>query len=349
MSVSAARPNGSAPGASSTGTLRLNVTLDDRYAAESGPILLSGIQALVRLMLDQRRLDVRRGHDTGVFVSGYQGSPLGGLDQELRRSQRWLDPADVVFTAGINEELAATAVGGTQLLGQLAGRRKEGVTGFWFGKNPGLDRAADAIRHATLSGTAPLGGAVALIGDDPSAKSSTVPSSCEPICRSLVLPLLAPGSVAEILLFGLHAVALSRHAGLWTGMKLVADIADSSATVDADGALEQIPVLALREDGAPPVLLPPHNLDAEHDLMTARLARVFEYARLTSLNRIVFEPARPRIGVVAAGMGFQATLRALDDLGIDEDAREAIGLRIIQLGMPWPLDAGTVRELTDGL
>jgi indolepyruvate ferredoxin oxidoreductase len=353
MSLSASRPtvsrNGSGPAGSSTGTLRLDVTLDDRYAAESGPILLSGIQALVRLTLDQRRLDERRGHDTGVFVSGYQGSPLGGLDQELRRSERWLDPAGVVFTPGINEELAATAVGGTQLLGELAGRRKQGVTGFWFGKNPGLDRAADAIRHATLSGTAPLGGAVALIGDDPSAKSSTVPSSCEPICRSLVLPLLAPGSVAEILVFGLHAVALSRHAGLWTGMKLVADIADSSATVIAGEALEQIPSLATRAAHAPPVLLPPHNLDAEHDLTTARLARVHEYARLTSLNRIVFEPARPRIGVVAAGMGHQALVRALDDLGIDADAREAIGLRIIQLGMPWPLESSTVRELTEGL
>ena len=329
--------------------LRPDVTLDDRYSAESGPILLSGIQALVRLTLDQRRLDERRGHDTGVFVSGYQGSPLGGLDQELRRSKRWLDPAGVVFTPGINEELAATAVGGTQLLGELAGRRKEGVTGFWFGKNPGLDRAADAIRHATLTGTAPLGGVVALIGDDPSAKSSTVPSSCEPICRSLVMPLLAPGSVAEILSLGLHAVALSRHAGLWAGMKLVADIADSSATVTAGQALDGIPALAVRDAATPPVLLPPHNLDAEHDLMTARLARVHEYARLTSLNRTVFEPARPRVGVVAAGMGHQALLRALDDLGIDAEAREAIGLRIIQLGMPWPLERDSVRELTDGL
>ena len=329
--------------------VRPDVTLDDRYAAESGPILLSGIQALVRLMLDQRRLDDRRGHDTGVFVSGYQGSPLGGLDQELRRSQRWLDGAGIVFTPGLNEELAATAVGGTQLLGGLDGRSKEGVTGFWFGKNPGLDRAADAIRHATLSGTAPLGGAVALIGDDPSAKSSTVPSSCEPICRSLVMPLLAPGNIAEILSLGLHAVALSRHAGLWTGLKLVADIADASGTIIAGEALEQIPALQARATFIPPILLPPHNLDAEHDLMNGRLARVYEYARLTGLNRIAFEPARPRVGVVAAGMGQAALLRALDDLGIDADAREAIGLRIIQLGMPWPLDRDVVRELTEGL
>jgi indolepyruvate ferredoxin oxidoreductase len=329
--------------------VRPEVTLEDRYVAEHGPILLSGIQALVRLTLDLRRLDARRGHDTGVFVSGYQGSPLGGLDQELARSRRYLDPAGVVFAPGLNEELAATAVGGTQLLGQLAGARKQGVAGFWFGKNPGLDRAADAIRHANLSGTAPLGGAVALIGDDPSAKSSTVPSSCEPICRSLVVPLLAPGNVSEILSLGLHAVALSRHAGLWAGLKLVADLADASATVVAGAALEQIPELAPRASVHAPILLPPHNLEAEYDLMTARLDRANEYARLTGLNRVVFEPARPRVGVVAAGMGHAAVLRALEDLGIDADAREALGLRIIALGMPWPLDAETMRELTAGL
>jgi indolepyruvate ferredoxin oxidoreductase len=198
---------------SATAIARPEVTLEDRYTAESGPIVISGIQALVRLMLDQRRLDIRRGLNTGVFVSGYQGSPLGGLDGELSRARRHLEPLDIVFQPGVNEELAATAVGGTQLLGELTGRRKDGVVGFWYGKNPGLDRAADAIRHSNISGTAPLGGAVALIGDDPASKSSTVPSSCEPMCRSLAMPLLAPGTVAELLTLGRHAVALSRHTG----------------------------------------------------------------------------------------------------------------------------------------
>ncbi len=150
-------------------------TLEDRYTANSGPILLDGMQALVRLMLDVRTLDQRRGHNTGVFVSGYPGSPVGGLDLELQRAARHLEAAGIVFRPGLNEELAATAVAGTQLLGELPGATREGVTGFWYGKTPGLDRASDAIRHANLSGTAPLGGAVALIGDDPLAKSSTVP------------------------------------------------------------------------------------------------------------------------------------------------------------------------------
>jgi indolepyruvate ferredoxin oxidoreductase len=328
---------------------RTDVTLDDKYVAESGRVLISGIQALVRLTLDQRRLDRRRGHDAAVFVSGYPGSPLGGLDQELRRAGKHLEPAGVVFRPGVNEELAATAVAGTQLLGQLAGRRHDGVTGFWFGKSPGFDRAADAIRHGTLSGTSPLGGAVALIGDDPTAKSSTVPSASEAMCRSLLMPLLAPGTVAELLRLGLHAVALSRHAGLWCGLKIVADIADASSIVELEGLLDVVPELPLRQAGQPPVLLAPTNLDAEHDLMTARLQRAREYAQEAGLNRIAFEPRRPRLAVVAAGTSYQALLRALDELGIDEDAREALGMRLVYLGMPWPLDRDGVRALVEGV
>ena len=208
------------------------VSLDDSYTAESGRVLISGIQAIVRLLLDQRRLDTARGLDTRIFVSGYQGSPLGGLDQELHRTVGLLEPAGVIFQPGLNEELAATAVAGSQLVPFAPGRRHAGVTGFWFGKNPGLDRAADAIRHANLVGASAFGGAVALIGDDPASKSSTVPSACEQMCQSLAVPLLAPTSVSEIISFGLHAVALSRASGLWAGLKIVADIADASTTME---------------------------------------------------------------------------------------------------------------------
>ena len=333
---------------SSAATGRTEITFGDKYAATSGDVLLSGIQALVRTTLDLRRLDAARGHDTAVFISGYQGSPLGGVDREVERAGRFLKAEGVVFRQGLNEELAATAVAGTQLLGQLERRRHDGVTGIWFGKNPGLDRAADAIRHANVSGTAPLGGAVAWIGDDPSSKSSTVPSSCEPMCRSLLMPLLAPGSVAEILSFGLHAVAMSRHAGLWTGLKIVADVADASAVVSVDGLLDQIPDLQRDRVFQPPVLLPPTNLDAEFDLMTQRLARACEYAEAANLNRITYEPARARVAIVAAGMAFQSLLRALDDLGLDEQRLDSLGVRLIQLGMPWPLDHGLVRRLLNG-
>ncbi len=328
---------------------RGDYSLDDRYTAESGEVMLTGIQAIVRMMLDLRRMDERRGLNTAVYVSGYQGSPLGGLDQELDRSAKLTGPAGIVFHAGLNEELAATAVGGTQKLDQVKGATKDAVTGFWYGKSPGLDRAADAIRHASLSGTAVHGGAVALIGDDPASKSSTVPSSCEPMCRSLVMPVLAPGSQAEILELGLHAVALSRYAGLWTALKIVADIADGGGSVDLDSVLAAIPELEEQAPRVPPVMLPPTNLVAEQDLLTTRLDHVYEYQRLAALNRITFEPERPRIGIMAAGMGYQAVLRALADLGLEQPEFEALGLRLIQLRMPWPLDAGDLRTLVDGL
>lgn len=325
------------------------LSLEDRYTATSGPILLDGMQALVRLMLDLRRLDAQRGHDTGVFVSGYPGSPLGGLDLELQRAARHLQAAGIVFRPGLNEELAATAVAGTQLLAELPGATKQGVTGFWYGKAPGLDRASDAIRHGNLSGTAPLGGAVALVGDDPAAKSSTVPASSEQMCRALWMPVLAPATIEEILEIGLHAVEISRHAGLWTALKMVTDLADSSGVAVAGGALAAIPALAPRERHAPPVLLSPTNLEAERDLFTTRLDRVREYALAVGLNRVVFEPQRPRVGVLAVGMGHQAVLRALADLGLERDDWEALGLRLVQLSMPWPLDAGQLRTFAADL
>jgi indolepyruvate ferredoxin oxidoreductase len=198
------------------------VTLDDVYgngqltpAGTAGPdrsdrVFMSGIQALVRLVLEQRRLDRGRGLDTAAFVSGYEGSPLGGFDLELGHAGRRLEEEGVVFTPALNEEMAATAVAGTQLLRQIPGHHHQGVVGFWYGKNPGLDRAADAIRHGNYSGTTALGGAVALIGDDPMCKSSTLPSSSMSMARSLNVPLLSPGTVADVVRLGLHAVALSR-------------------------------------------------------------------------------------------------------------------------------------------
>ncbi len=325
------------------------VRLDDKYTAPSGRALMSGIQALVRLTLEQRRLDERRGLDTGVFVSGYQGSPLGGLDKALLGASDLLDPMRIVVRPGLNEELAATAVNGTQLLGELPEHDHDGIVGFWYGKNPGLDRAADAIRHGGITGTAPLGGAVALIGDDPACKSSTLPSSCEPLCRSLLMPVLAPSTIREIMVLGLHAVALSRESGLWTGLKIVSDLADASAIVDVGELATGVPAPSGRPALPPPMLLSTSSLDAEQDAMTTRLQRVHAYARRTGLNHIAFEPARPRIAIVAAGVAFAAVQRALDDLGLDEPAREAAGLRLVKLGMPWPLEHEHVRELLDGV
>ncbi len=327
---------------------RPEVRLDDRYTARGGAVFISGIQALVRLTIEQRLLDRERGLDTGLFVSGYPGSPLGGLDGELRRASEHTAPLGIVFTPGLNEELAATAVAGTQLIGEVQSRRHEGVVGMWFGKNPGLDRAADAIRHANVSGTNPRGGAVAIVGDDPGCKSSTIPSSCESMCRSLLVPVLAPGDARELIELGLHAVAMSRASGLWTALKVVADVADSAGVIELDGLSADVPAPPER-DFSPPVLLAPGSLRAERDQFGARLRRAVEYARAARLNRVEFEPDGPvRTVLLAAGATFGVLLRTLAELGMDDAAKRAAGLRLVRLGMPWPLDAATARELTAG-
>jgi indolepyruvate ferredoxin oxidoreductase len=331
------------------GNGRSSVTLEDKYRAKSGRVLMSGIESLVRLVLEQRWLDLDRGFNTSVFITGYEGSPLGGLDLEMQRARPQLDDAGAVFTPGLNEELAATAIAGTQLVPELPRRRHDGVVGFWYGKNPGLDRAADAIRHANYSGTTPLGGAVAWIGDDPTCKSSTIPSSCEALCRSLAVPVLAPGSIAEVIELGLHSVALSRFAGVWTSLKMVADIADGAATIAVSSPAHWVPRPDLTREAHAPMLVGPRSVDAEEHLFETRLPRVTEYAQEVGLNHVAFEPHRPRLGIVASGLAYASVLRALQDLGLDTDSWHALGLRLVKVAMPWPLDRGDLRRLTRGL
>jgi indolepyruvate ferredoxin oxidoreductase len=205
--------------------------LTDRYTARTGDVQMTGVQALVRLPMNVRRADRIQGRDTAVFISGYEGSPLGGYDLELQRHQHLLDDLDVVFRPGVNEELAATSVQGTQLVAGSADARVEGVTGFWYGKSPGLDRATDALRHANLMGTHPRGGAVAFVGDDPSAKSSTVPGASEALLADLGMPVLYPADPQDVLDLGMHAVAMSRFCGLWVAMKIVTNVADGVGKV----------------------------------------------------------------------------------------------------------------------
>ncbi len=322
-----------------------SVALEDRYTAAQGPALMTGIQALVRLVLEQRRLDDARGLNTGGFVSGYPGSPLGGFDRELVKAEQHLAAAGVVFQPAVNEELAATSVSGSQLVGELAGRSVDGVTGYWFGKAPGLDRAADAIRHANTSGTAHLGGAVALIGDDPLCKSSTLPSSSELMAESLVLPLFTPGSVPDTVRLGLHAVALSRLAGLWTAMKITADVADSSAVVSIEDLGDEVPMPPTSSRGGPPMLIGASSVAAEADLMGARTEQAIAYGREHRLNRITFEPARPQTAIVAPAPVHRTLLRALEQLGLaGPDDWEPLGLRLVELQMVWPLHPDDVAE-----
>ena len=333
----------------------LNVSLDDKYTLESGRIFLTGIQALVRVPLEQRRADERRGLNTASFFSGYQGSPLGTLDKEIMRNAKLAKAHHLYFQPGLNEELGATSVWGSQLAPQIEGAKYDGVVGFWYGKNPGLDRAADAIRHANFCGTPPTGGAVAIVGDDPSCKSSTLPSASEPMCASLMLPVLFPGNVQEVIDYGLHAVALSRASGLWAALKIVTNVADANGTafVDPDRVQPQMPTVDYY--GKPYVHVPngtmlaPDSLASERTLVNVRLEIARRYARINGINAITHDAAEPWLGIIASGKAYYDLMQALKDLGLGPTQLRRAGVRIVHVGMPWPLERDLVREWADGL
>ncbi|WP_424531107.1 indolepyruvate ferredoxin oxidoreductase family protein [Sphaerisporangium viridialbum] len=333
----------------------MDFRLEDRYGRQEGRVHLTGIQALVRLPLDQRRRDREAGLRTAGFVSGYQGSPLGGYDLELGRNRALLDEHDVVHRPGLNEELAATSVAGTQLAATLSGFRHDGVFGIWYGKAPGLDRATDAIRHANLAGTHRHGGVLALVGDDPVSKSSTVASASEAALADLLLPVLYPADPADILDLGLHGFALSRHSGLWAAMKIVTNVADGAATVDLPSA-RPMPVLPDVElDGRPyrhvPTarMLNPVPLELERSVHHARLEVARAYGHDNGLNRVTAGRPGDTIGLVAAGKTYLDLRQALAILGLGDDELARRGIRLLRLGMPWPLDGRTVREFAAGL
>ena len=328
-------------------------TLDDRYRDEPGPVYLTGIQAIVRMLLDQRRHDLASGLDTRAFVSGYEGSPLAGLDLELSRRRPLLDEHGIVFTPGLNEEAAAMAVQGTQLASVAGGPRHDGVAGFWYGKAPGLDRASDALRHANLMGTHRRGGVLAVVGDDPAAKSSSVPSASELTLADLAIPVLYPSDPAEVVRLGLHGIALSRAAGVWAALKVVTAVADGAATGTVSGFEAVLPDTEI--DGKPwrhtvtGHLLQPSLGPLERDLHRARLEIARRYAAANQLNEIRVRGAGDSIGLVAAGKTWLDLRQALTILGLDDDALRRRGIRLLKLGMIWPLEPGIVRDFAAGL
>ena len=331
--------------------IRENVTLDDRYAQHTGTIILSGIQALVRLPLLQARRDRAAGLDTAGFVSGYRGSPLGGLDKALWEARSFLDEARVTFRPGVNEDLAATAVWGTQQVGLYPGAKHDGVFGMWYGKAPGVDRSCDAFRHANAAGTAPHGGVLLVAGDDHGCKSSTLPSQSEFTLMDLGVPVLNPANVQDVLDFGQFGWALSRYSGLWVGLIALADTMDSTATVDA-GASRTIVIpsdFELPEDGLS-IRLEDEPLAQERRLIEHKIPAAKAFARANGINRLVVPAPEAEVGIVATGKAWLDVCQALTELGLltDEDVERA-GVRLMKVGMPWPLDDADVRTFARGL
>jgi indolepyruvate ferredoxin oxidoreductase len=330
--------------------------LSDRYHREDGRIFLSGVQAIARIPVDQLRIDRRNGLATAAFVSGYQGSPVGAFGEEVDRARRTQPDLPIVNQPGVNEELAATAVMGSQLAVTLDDCKYDGVLGIWYGKAPGVDRASDAIRHGVFAGTAAAGGVVAVVGDDPSAKSSTLPSSSDATMVDLHMPVLFPGDTQEALELARHAVAVSRACGLWAGLKVVTPVADGTGTVDVRADLVTPILPTIEIDGRPyrphpdGRLITPYSLEREREFYEIRTELARQYGALNDLNRVTVRSGDDWIGIAACGHTYHELREALQALGFatDDDLRSA-GIRLFQLTMPVPLDRHDVREFAAGL
>ena len=342
------------PGASSNSTS--DYQLSDRYADRGGTVFMTGIHALARLPIEQLRADRAIGLNTAAFASGYQGSPLSGLDQEFVRAARAAPQVTFVVQPNVNEELGATAVMGSQLAPGQPDATHDGVLGIWYGKAPGLDRAGDAIRHGVYAGASRHGGAIVMVGDDPAAKSSTVPSSSDLALMDLHLPVFYPADVQEALDLGRHAIAMSRLTGLWTSMKIVAAVADGSGTVDISPDRLRIVVPDMEIEGVPLVhqpdarLLPPINMQIERDIRTTRFERARRYAAANDLNRVTVGDDHAWLGIAATGVTYGEVRESLRRLGLDsDDAIAAAGIRLLQLRLPLPFDADVARRFARGL
>ena len=328
--------------------------LEQRYTADTGTVFLTGINALARLPLEQLRADRRAGHRTAAFVSGYQGSPLGGYGEAVKAAAKNDPDLPLTFSPGLNEEYAATAVMGSQLAAAQADCTYDGIVGLWYGKAPGVDRAADALRHAVFAGTSMLGGAVAIVGDDPNAKSSTVPSSSAGLLQSMHMPLLYPGDPVEALDLGRHAIALSRATGLWSALKIVADVADASASIDLDP--DRVRPIVPLIDGVPyrhvpdGRLLTPHSVEIEREILEVRYELARSYAADNKLNHVTVDPGDAWIGLIASGITYREVREALARLGLEtDDAVHAAGIRLLKMGMPMPFNPATMRTFARGL
>ena len=329
-----------------------SISLAEKYDLAERRIFVSGPQAIVRLLLMQREFDRRAGLSTAGFVSGYRGSPLGGLDLNILRAKKVLEAKDIFFQPGLNEDLAATAVWGAQQAEMRGEGRYDGVFGLWYGKGPGVDRSGDVLRHANLAGTSRFGGVLALMGDDHTAESSTTAHQSEFTFVDVMMPILSPAGVQELIDYGLLGYAMSRYSGCWVGIKCVKDTVESTASIDA--SLDRVRAAVPMEYELPPgglnIRAGDPVLEQEKRLQNFKHDAVLAWLRANRLNKIVMSGGRDaKLGVIAAGKTYLDVRQALDDLGIDETRANEIGLRLYKIACTWPLEPRGLREFARGL
>ncbi len=335
----------------STPQVDLNYTLDDKYTRQEGRIYLSGVQALVRLPIMQALRDRAAQVRTAGFISGYRGSPLGGLDQALWKARKHLKQYDVEFTPGLNEDLAATMVWGSQQANLFPGAKFEGVYSMWYGKGPGVDRCGDVFKHGNAAGTSRLGGVLVLAGDDHACRSSTLPHGSEHEFVSALMPVLNPAGVQDILDMGILGWAMSRFTGRWVGFKTIAETVESSASVNVNP--HQLDIVLPTDFEMPPgglnIRWPDPPLDQEMRLHQYAMHAAIAFGRANRLDKIIFDSPRARLGIVTTGKSYLDVLQALEYLGIDHKAAADIGIRVYKVGMTWPLEPQGIRAFARGL
>ncbi|WP_230531421.1 indolepyruvate ferredoxin oxidoreductase family protein [Microvirga roseola] len=329
-----------------------NVTLDDKYDLTKDRVFITGTQAIIRMLLMQRERDRLAGLNTAGFVSGYRGSPIGGLDQNLWRARKWLEQSNIVFQPGLNEELAATAVWGSQQAEIRGDGKYDGVFGLWYGKGPGVDRSGDVFRHANMAGSSKHGGVLALMGDDHTAESSTVAHQSEFHFVDVMIPILNPAGVQEILDYGLYGYAMSRFCGSWTAFKCVKENIESTASVD--GSLDRVKIIMPDDFMMPPgglnIRARDGVLDQEARLQDFKRDAMLAFVRANNLNRIVLSGGRnPKIGIITVGKSYLDVRQAMDELGLDEVKANDMGLRLYKVACPWPLSQRELLEFAQGL
>lgn len=326
------------------------VTLNDKYDLVEGRAYMTGIQALVRLPLDQKRLDVAAGHNTAGFISGYRGSPLGGYDQQLRAAQKWLDAHDIEFWEGLNEDLGATAVWGSQQLGLFPGAQRDGLFGIWYGKAPGVDRSGDAFKHANAAGSSRLGGVLAICGDDHTCKSSTLPSQSEFAMRDAEIPVLNPSSIQDVLDYGIHGWAMSRFSGCWSALIALADTMDSGAVVDV--TLDRLKLIKPDFDfpeGGVHMRRGDNPLEKEKRLREFKIPAAQAWVKANGLDHVILPSPKPRVGIITTGQAARDIFEALAAIGVSPEEAGRLGISVFKVAMPWPLEQTAIREFCKGL
>jgi indolepyruvate ferredoxin oxidoreductase len=325
--------------------------LEDRYRLDKGRVYMTGIQALVRLPMMQRRRDLAAGLNTGGFISGYRGSPLGMYDHALWTAKKYLKDNNIHFQPGINEDLAATAVWGTQQVNLFPGAKVDGVFSIWYGKGPGVDRSMDVLKHGNAAGSSAHGGVIVLAGDDHGAQSSTLPHQSEQVFSAAMIPVINPANVQEYLDFGLLGFALSRYSGCWIGFKAISETVESGASVWVDP--ERIRIMMPTDFQLPPgglgIRNPDPPMEAEKRLHGPKMAAVKAFVRANGFDRTVIDPPQARIGIMTTGKAYLDTRQALEDLGISDERARALGIRLYKVGMTWPLEPEGARRFAEGL